>query len=224
VTSGPDFELDHGDLLVEGFVTGTWRENCYVVTDRGVGESAVIDPGDEHERLIAHLAGRGHRVRLLLCTHAHYDHVGAVVELSRHTGLPCRVHRRDRALLRRAPAYALGFERRVVALAREVEVFDDRAEFALGKGVFEAVPCPGHTPGGTCFRHGNLCFVGDTILRGQSGRTDLPGGDTRALVRSISALLGELDDDCLLLPGHGEPWTVGEARRWWAEQRVGERE
>jgi len=224
VGAGPDFELDHDDLIVEAFVTGTWRENCYVVTDRGAGESAVIDPGDEHERLIAHLKQRGRRVRLLLCTHAHYDHVGAVVELSRYVGLPCRVHRKDLALLRRAPAYALGFERRSIALARDVEVFDDRAEFGLGEGVFEAVPCPGHTPGGTCFRRGNLCFVGDTILRGKSGRTDLPGGDEHALARSISALLGEFGDDCILLPGHGEPWNVAEARRWWVQQGVRERE
>jgi glyoxylase-like metal-dependent hydrolase (beta-lactamase superfamily II) len=218
VAAGPDFALEHGDLLVEAFVTGSWRENCYVVTDRAAGESAIIDPGDEHERLIAHLQGRGQRVRLILCTHAHYDHVGAVVELCRHTGLCCHVHREDLGLLRRAPAYALSFERRSIALARAVEAFGDRAEFALGQGVFEAVPCPGHTPGGTCFRHGNLLFVGDTILRGESGRTDLPGGDRQLLERSIAALLGEFEDACVLLPGHGEPWTVGEARVWWAEQ------
>ena len=221
MAAGPDFCVDRGDVLVEAFVTGTWRENCYLVTDRTAAASAIIDPGDEHERLIAHLEGRGQRLRLILCTHAHYDHVGAVVELSRYAGLPCHVHRGDLALLRRAPAYALSFERRSITLARAVEVFDDRAELALGEKVFEAVPCPGHTPGGTCFRYGNLLFVGDPLLRGESGRTDLPGGDGQALEQSITALLDEFEDEGVLLPGHGEPWTVSEARRWWAERGAG---
>jgi len=216
--AGPDGVSDFGDVRVETFVTGTWRENCYVVTDRSAGESAVIDPGDEHERLIEHIEDRPHPVRLILCTHAHYDHVGSAAALSRHTGLPCRVHRRDLALLRRAPLYALAVEKRSIPLAKAVEIFDDGAKFELGARAFECVPCPGHTPGSVCFRYGDLAFVGDTILRGERGRTDLPGGDAGQLEESIAALLGKLEGDLVLYPGHGDPWTLDEARRWWAEQ------
>ena len=219
MAAGPDRVSDFDDVRVETFVTGTWREVCYVVTDRAASESAVVDPGDEHERLITHIEDCGHRVRLMLLTHAHYDHVGAVAALSRHTGLPCRVHRGDLVLLRRAPLYALAFEQKSIPLPEAVEAFGDRAEFSLGERAFESVPCPGHTPGSVCFRYGDLLFVGDTILRGgERGRTDLPGGDAGALEGSIAALIEEFEGDLVLFPGHGEPWTLGEARRWWAEQ------
>jgi glyoxylase-like metal-dependent hydrolase (beta-lactamase superfamily II) len=189
-----------------------------MVTDRSACETAVIDPGAEAERLIAHIEDRGHRVRLILCTHAHYDHVGAVAALSRHTRLPCHVHRGDLALLRRAPLYALGVEQKSIPLPKAVEAFDDRARFELGARSFESVPCPGHTPGSVCFRLGDLVFVGDTILQGERGRTDLPGGDAERLERSIEALLQELEGNPLLFSGHGEVWTLDEARRWWTEE------
>ncbi len=218
MAAGPDRTIDYGDVSIETFVTGTWRENCYLVTDCGACEIAVIDPGDEPERLLAYIEDRGYRVALMLLTHAHYDHVGAVVALSEHTGLPCHVHRDDHRLLRRAPLYALSFENKKIPLPKSIELFDDRANFELGLRVFESMPCPGHTPGGTCFRLENLLFVGDTILVEKRGRTDLPGGDARTLERSIATLLGEFEGDFAIFPGHGGSWTVEEARRWWAEQ------
>jgi len=218
VPAGPDRSIDHADVSIETFVTGTWRENCYLVTDRSAAETVVIDPGDEHERLIAYIEERDYRVALILLTHAHYDHVGAVVALSEHTGLPCHVHRDDHQLLRRAPLYALSFERKKIPLPRSIELFDSCAKFELGSRVIESVPCPGHTPGGTCFRLESLLFVGDTILIEKRGRTDLPGGDAETLERSITALLGEFEGDFTIFPGHGGSWTLDDARRWWAEQ------
>lgn len=218
MASGPDRVIDCGDVRVEAFVTGTWRQICYMVTDRSAGETAVIDPGDEFERLIAHIDEQGQHVRQILCTHAHYDHVGAVVALSEHTGISCQVHHLDLVLLKRAPLYALSFERKSIPLPKAVEVFEDGATFELGARSFESATYPGHTPGSTCFRYGNLLFVGDTLLRGKRGRTDLPGGDAAALGKSISSILRDFDGDCVLLPGHGDPWSIEEARDWWAGQ------
>ena len=144
----PDRAIDYGDVLIETFVTGTWRENCYFVTDRSASETVVIDPGDEHERLIAYIEDRGYRVTLILLTHAHYDHVGAVVALSEHTGLPCHVHRDDRKLLKRAPLYALSFEKKRILLPTSIELFDDCAKFELGSrglqssNFYKYAPCP----------------------------------------------------------------------------------
>ena len=218
----PDRAIEFGDVSVETFVTGSWRENCYLVTDRTTSETAIIDPGDEHERLIAYIKDRGYNLKLMLLTHAHYDHIGAVVALSDFSGLPCQVHRDDQRLLRRAPLYALSFEKRKISVPEFIELFDDRAQFELGSQVFEAVPCPGHTPGGVCFRFGNLLFSGDTILVRKRGRTDLPGGDAKVLDASISKLLFEFDGDFTLFPGHGLTWSVEEARRWWADEGADE--
>jgi hydroxyacylglutathione hydrolase len=218
VSAQPDRATSYGDVLIETFVTGTWRENCYFVTDRSASETAVIDPGDDHERLLAYIEERGYRVTLILLTHAHYDHVGAVVALSEHTGLPCHVHREDQRLLKRAPLYALSFEKKKIPLPTSIELFDDCAKFDIGSRAFESMPCPGHTPGGTCFRLENSLFVGDTILVGKRGRTDLPGGDADTLKSSITRLLGALDGDFAIFPGHGAQWTLDEARLWWAEQ------
>jgi glyoxylase-like metal-dependent hydrolase (beta-lactamase superfamily II) len=218
VAAGPDRTIDYGDLSIGTFVTGSWRENCYLVTDHSASVTAVIDPGDEHERLIGTIEDRGYRVTLILLTHAHYDHVGAVVALSEYTGLACHVHHDDHKLLRRAPLYALSFENKKIPLPKSIELFDDGARFEFGARCFESIPCPGHTPGGTCFRLGNLLFVGDTILVGKRGRTDLPGGDAEALEESITGLLGGVEGDFALFPGHGEPWTLEEARRWWAAE------
>jgi glyoxylase-like metal-dependent hydrolase (beta-lactamase superfamily II) len=195
VAAGPDRTIDYGDLSIGTFVTGSWRENCYLVTDHSASVTAVIDPGDEHERLI-----------------------GTIVALSEYTGLACHVHHDDHKLLRRAPLYALSFENKKIPLPKSIELFDDGAKFEFGARCFESIPCPGHTPGGTCFRLGNLLFVGDTILVGKRGRTDLPGGDAEALEESITGLLGGVEGDFALFPGHGEPWTLEEARRWWAAE------
>ena len=136
MTVAPDRAIDYGDVSIETFVTGTWRENCYLVTDRSASETAVIDPGDDHERLIAYIEERGYRVTLILLTHAHYDHVGAVVALSEYTGLPCQVHRDDQKLLKRAPLYALSFEKRKIPLPTAIELFDDCAKFERDRAVY----------------------------------------------------------------------------------------
>jgi glyoxylase-like metal-dependent hydrolase (beta-lactamase superfamily II) len=219
MADGPDRIHDFGDVRVEVFVTGTWRENCYLVTDRSISKTALIDPGDEAGRLILHIAAESLRVSLILCTHAHFDHVGALEQLCRHTELPFHLHRDDLRLLKRAPLYALSFDKRTMTVPTTVEVFDDRARFELGEFGFEAIQSPGHTPGSVCFRHGPLLFAGDTILHSKRGRTDLPGGDAAALDASITALLDAFEDDLVILPGHGEPWTLYEARRWWAQCR-----
>jgi glyoxylase-like metal-dependent hydrolase (beta-lactamase superfamily II) len=215
--AGPDYVYDYGAIRVEVFVTGTWRENCYLVTDREASAMAWIDPGDEADRLAAHSDAQPHPVSWILCTHAHFDHVGAIDELSRHSGLPCQLHREDLQLFKRAPLYALAFEKRSITVPKAAELFDDGATFSLGSHDFKAVRSPGHTPGSVSFRYGPLLFVGDTLMHSKRGRTDLPGGDAVALDQSIAALLEEFEDDLVLLPGHGKPWTLEEARTWWAQ-------
>jgi hydroxyacylglutathione hydrolase len=207
-------------LEIATFVTGRWHENAYVVTDRNSGEAALIDPGDDAERIIRYLDQARVVPKLILITHAHFDHVGAAEALSSWAGISCAVHSSDVALLKRAPLYALSFEgRRSFTVPRQVAPFEDGATFAFGKVSVQVQRLPGHTSGSVCLRCGPALFSGDTLLNKKRGRTDLPGGDPEALERSIAALMEGLDDVGGIFPGHGHRFSPDDARAWWAAEQ-----
>jgi hydroxyacylglutathione hydrolase len=209
----PDSVQTFGDLQVAAVVTsGAWRENCYVVTHLPTGEQAVIDPGGDAERIAAAADGD---VRHLLFTHAHHDHVGAGAAVARRFGLACRLHRRDERLLRHAPMYALRFAGKRIEPPAPYATFEEPPTLGLGTLGIETMHAPGHTPGSVCYRVSGLVFTGDTLLRENVGRTDLPGGDWDTLAETVTALLERLPGDTVLLPGHGPMWTAAEARVWW---------
>ena len=208
-------EYDFDKFRVERLVTGKWKENCYLLMDRESGELAIIDPGDDAETIASRLEATGGRVCHILLTHGHHDHVGAALELGRLTGLSCSIHRADVPLLRRAPLYAMAFEKRRLVIPDALSPFDGAQTFSLGGSLIEACPTPGHTPGSVCFKTGACLFAGDTLLNGKLGRTDLPGGDGKQLMRSVHSLMFRLTDDVLILPGHGQPWDQKKARAWW---------
>jgi hydroxyacylglutathione hydrolase len=215
-----DGPLRVGDVRIESIVTASpWRVNAYVVADAVTGETAVFDPGDDATRIVSTIRSFGGTVKYLLFTHAHHDHVGAAAELAREFGIPCMLHRGDERLLRHAPMYALRFAGVRLEAPRPYETFETAPELRVGGLEIAAVHTPGHTPGSVCYAVGNVVFTGDTLLREGVGRTDLPGGDGAALAASVDLLLSGLTDDTLLLPGHGEPWLAGDARRWWAAAR-----
>jgi hydroxyacylglutathione hydrolase len=196
---------------------GAWRENCYVLEHLDSRETAVIDPGDDPDRIIDAALGDGAVVRHLLLTHAHYDHVGAAAAIARRFGLACRLHTDDERLLRHAPMYALAFARRRIERPSPVNAFRDPPELRLGGVPIGTVHTPGHTPGSVCYFAGDLVFTGDTLLAAHVGRTDLPGGDWDSLAMSITSLVADLPEQTVVLPGHGSRWTIGEARAWWPE-------
>jgi hydroxyacylglutathione hydrolase len=207
-------------LEVATFVTGRWHENAYALIDRDSGHAALIDPGDDAERIIRYVEDAGVIPKLILITHAHYDHVGAAEALSSWAGIPCAVHSLDVALLKRAPLYALSFEgRRSFTVPRQLAPFEDGAEFAFGQFTVKAQRLPGHTSGSVSLRCGSALFSGDTLLNKKRGRTDLPGGDPQALERSLAALMEAVDDVGGIFPGHGHRFSADDARAWWAGEQ-----
>lgn len=194
---------------------GPFQENCYVIAQGG--DLAIIDPGDEPDRLIEavrrHAETHGARVRYVLLTHAHLDHVGAVSALREHFGCPVVLPRGEEAMLKMLPLQCQLFGLPPIAVPAIDRWIADRTPLPFGDGAFEILETPGHTAGGTSYRFNDHVFVGDTIFQGSVGRTDLWGGSWPTLETSIRQQLFPLPDDTRLYPGHGPTTSIGEEKR-----------
>ena len=214
-------------MLLTGFATGMFQANCYVLAPGEGADALVVDPGQRAFGPLRRLLDK-HRLTpsAVLLTHGHLDHIWTAQKVCDDLGVPAYIHSDDRVMLAN-PIDGLGpriGQLVVRALFREpkqvVEVGDgDKLELA---GFTVTVDhTPGHTRGSVMFRTSgtseegpvDLVFSGDTLFEGTVGRTDLPGGSGRDLMGSIVDKILVLDDDTVVLPGHGNPTTVGAERR-----------
>lgn len=195
-------------MKVERTRVGPIGTNCYLLCDEAANAAAVIDPGAEPDKIRDMLHGAGLDVRLILLTHAHFDHTGALAAVKKATGAPVCLCGRDLPLLRdpQLPIRrSVGFPD--IPLPPEPDrLLRDGDELPLGSLSIRVMETPGHTHGSVLFLAGNVIFSGDTIFRGDIGRTDTPAGDRREMASSlkrISALTG----DYTIYPGHGPATT-----------------
>jgi len=205
-----------GEHEIVRIMTGdSWKENCYLVSHLPSAELALIDPGDDSDSIIQAVLESGARLRHILLTHAHFDHVGAVAALCRRFGLACDVHKGDARLLRHATMYAMRFARKQIEPPPPFRTYEDQPAFQLGERPVQVIHTPGHTPGSVCYYFDGFVFTGDTLLYQRVGRTDLPGGDAPLLAASVLRLVESLPGDTVMFPGHGRPWILAEAQNWW---------
>ncbi len=200
-------------MLVYGFPVGPLQANCYIVGDKKAKEAAVIDPGAEHERILRACAEKQVKIRKILLTHAHVDHVGVAAPLRKFTGAALCCHEAELPFLKLLPRMgpALGLP---AADAPEVDqLLADKDTVQIGSVTIRVIHTPGHSPGGLCYFARPCVFTGDTLFRGAVGRTDLPGGDMQVLLRSIREKLFSLGDDVVVLPGHMGRSDIGTERR-----------
>ena len=206
-------------LVVETFAVGSLGCNCSLVYERDSRRAIVIDPGDDPEALLQAVGERGLKVTQLLHTHAHFDHIGGSDAVKRRLGTPILLHRDDEELYRRLQEQGLLFGIRVPAAGRGGSVSSRRASrWTLGaRTLLTTIHTPGHSPGSCCFytevTGKPLLFAGDTLFRQSVGRTDLPGGDPYALIKSIKQRLFELPAESYVVPGHGEHTTLHAEQR-----------
>ena len=206
-------------MIIETQAVGPFFKNGFVVACDETREAVLIDPGDEVEGLLVFAERSSLRIRHILLTHAHVDHVTGVAAAKRVLGVPIYLHREDLFLYETAATQGQLFGLRVEA-PPPPDIFYTAGQ-AITFGKHEARPhhTPGHCPGGVCLQIGRTgtvgdqLFVGDTLFAGSIGRTDLPGGDYDTLIRSIRDVLFAFGDAAVVHPGHGPSTTIGHERR-----------
>ncbi len=192
------------------------NENCYLVLDRSSGDLAIIDPGMGVPAILDAIRELERQPKYLLITHGHPDHIAGAADLANEFELDCMVSSADKRTLHNAPGYAAAFGMEAVRVPERLRLLDGSEDLRLGLEPIRVTAMPGHTPGSVAFRMGHAVFTGDTLFRGNVGRTDFPGSDPMALVESIDGLIAEAPADSVVLPGHGQPWTIAEASAWWS--------
>lgn len=222
VSSGPRGKL--GIVLITGFPAGALQCNCYVLADRPGTDAVVVDPGQRAMGPLRRILDENRLTpAAVLLTHGHIDHMWSARKVSDTYGCPTFIHPEDRFMLT-DPIY--GFGPRVAQVAagaffREpkqvVELDRDGDKLDLGGVTVNVDHTPGHTRGSVVFRvfgDQDVVFTGDTLFERSVGRTDLFGGSGRDLLTSIIDKLLVLDDDTVVLPGHGNSTTIGAERRF----------
>jgi len=202
-------------MIHEIVPVGVLACNCSIFGDENSGEAIVIDPGDEIEEILARLDRHSLRLKAIIVTHAHIDHIGGAEKLKARTGATVLMNRDDLPVLGQLEAQAawLGMEAPAVP---EIDGFlrdGDRVPF--GTPSFEVLHTPGHTPGsiGLWLPGESKLIAGDTLFRESIGRTDLPGGDGRKILASIREKFLPLPEETVVIPGHGPNTTMAHERR-----------
>lgn len=201
-------------MIHEILPVGPLQCNCSIFGDEVSREAIVIDPGDNVGEVLAILARHSLKVKAIVITHAHIDHIGGAAKLKAATGAPVHMNAKDQELYDHLDIQAswLGMET-PEKTPIDIDVRDGDS-LALGDAVFHVLDTPGHTQGSISLwiPAENKLIAGDTLFRDSIGRTDLPGGDGREILRSIRGKLLTLPDEVEVVPGHGGRTTIGRER------------
>ena len=189
-------------LQIHTLPLGDYQTNCYILHQEGNRDCVVIDPGYEPEIILSYLSEKGLTLRAILLTHGHFDHVGAVRELAAQTDCRVYINPKDLSLPPMLTAGPLYY----------TNTYGEGDLLDIAGISFQVLETPGHTPGSVCLITENNIFSGDTLFRGSCGRTDLPGGDHRAMTESLKRLAA-LREDYNVYPGHGSNTTLAREQK-----------
>jgi glyoxylase-like metal-dependent hydrolase (beta-lactamase superfamily II) len=200
------------NVILKQLVVGPLTSNCYIVGSETTKEGIIIDPADEAERILQSVKELGFKIKLIVLTHGHPDHIGALKEIKEATEAEIAVHTDD------ADSLQQSFLGSLFGLVYPVPPPPDRLleggdSIDIGNLHFSVLHTPGHTLGGICLLGHGILFSGDTLFNYGIGRYDLPGGDYSQLMDSLQNKLMGLPDETIVYPGHGPETTIGTERQ-----------
>ena len=203
---------------MECVTIGPIATNCYTVINEDTNEAILIDATGDVDSLLRAVRKSDAKLVAILLTHAHFDHFGAAAEIMEQTGLPLYVHELDRAMLL-SPEVCLAENLGFAAIYRKpdeagIRTFTDNETLKFSEELeFLVIHTPGHSPGSSCFRHGDILFSGDTLFRDGVGRVDFKGGNIHDMRASL-ARLGAIEGDCTVYCGHYGSTTLEHERTY----------
>ncbi len=203
-------------MIFESTPVGPLEVNCYIVGCEQSREGIVIDPGGNVEKIAAIVAHHGLKIRTIINTHGHFDHLGGNRQaLATFAGARLLIHQADAPMLTKAAEVARMYGVPGDNSPEADDYLVDGMEVPFGTCRLTVICTPGHTQGGCClyFEEEHKIITGDTLFADSIGRTDLPGGSHEQLLNSIRSKLFTLPDDVIAYPGHGPETTIGHEKR-----------
>lgn len=194
-------------MVLDVLSVGQLEENCYLVGDPNA--LLVIDPGDEGERIIAHIQEKGYQVLYVVLTHCHYDHVGAVAKVLEATGAKLLMGAKEKDNYFDKNVTLGGYFGAELTICEPDGLLNEGDVITAGSCSFLVIETPGHTSGSICLFCENVLLSGDTLFYRSIGRADFPTGDLKTLVHSVKEKLFTLDDEVTVYSGHGPATTIG---------------
>lgn len=201
-------------MIVKQFVEGFIANNNYLLIDEESKEAALIDCTDYISELGAVLKEYDAKLKYILLTHGHFDHIMGVPKIKQEFGAKVYLHKDDKGLVDNSDEFMISVGMQPFEHPEIDKYIDENEEIYLGKNKIRIIHLPGHTQGGVGYLVDGMLFAGDSIFLESVGRTDLPGGNHKQLIESIKNKIFSLDGDTILYVGHGTNTTVEHEKKY----------
>lgn len=196
------------EIGIKAITVGQWKENCYLLVYER--EAWIIDPGDDFETIISHLCLDSLKLKGIINTHGHFDHIGVIADIKEKYQIPFLIHSKDKRLITQGNLYRRIAGDLTVKRTPDIdEYLDNYSYLELRDKRISIHYTPGHTEGGVCFEIDKNLFTGDLFFENSIGRTDLPGGNKALLLTSINYIFQNFIG-FHVHPGHGESFILEE--------------